>query len=389
MKTIRQVMSLVLVLAMAHFGLGFTAQAQVRGFNRGYYGGPNSLLTGTFRLDLSRSDNPTDAVRNATWNLPPDVRDRVSNRLMNRLEAPEELAIQRRGSQIVMASSLAPEASFIADGREQVEQMDNGRSVRTSARIYGQRLTVNTASSGARGDNDFTITIEPLDAGNRLRVTRTIYSERMAQPIVVRSLYNRVSDVAQFDTFRNRPRALARANWRSDDVAIRDGEVLEARMDSNLSTRYTRQGERFSMTVVSPEQYRGAVIEGTVADLDRSGRIRGRAAMNFDFNSIRMPNGETHAFSGVIEGIRTPNGESVQVDNEGVVRDHSQGNKALERTAIGSAVGAIVGAIAGGGKGAAIGAAVGAGAGAGSVYVQGRDDLELSPGTIVNIRSLN
>jgi hypothetical protein len=45
----------------------------------------------------------------------------------------------------------------------------------------------------------------------------------------------------------------------------------------------------------------------------------------------------------------------------------------------------LIGAIAGGGKGAAIGAAVGAGAGAGSVYVQGRDDLELARGTELTI----
>jgi hypothetical protein len=50
-------------------------------------------------------------------------------------------------------------------------------------------------------------------------------------------------------------------------------------------------------------------------------------------------------------------------------------------------VGAIIGAIAGGGKGAAIGAIVGAGAGAGSVYVQGRNDLDLDAGTEVTIRA--
>jgi outer membrane lipoprotein SlyB len=47
----------------------------------------------------------------------------------------------------------------------------------------------------------------------------------------------------------------------------------------------------------------------------------------------------------------------------------------------------LLGAIIGGGKGAAIGAAIGAGGGAGSVYVQGRDDLELSNGTEFTIRA--
>jgi len=59
----------------------------------------------------------------------------------------------------------------------------------------------------------------------------------------------------------------------------------------------------------------------------------------------------------------------------------------VTRGGIGAALGAIIGAIGGGGKGAAIGAAVGAGVGAGSVYVQGRDDLELRSGTEMTIRA--
>jgi hypothetical protein len=45
------------------------------------------------------------------------------------------------------------------------------------------------------------------------------------------------------------------------------------------------------------------------------------------------------------------------------------------------------GAIIGGGKGAAIGAGIGAGAGAGSIFVQGRDDLELQNGAQFTIRA--
>ncbi len=76
------------------------------------------------------------------------------------------------------------------------------------------------------------------------------------------------------------------------------------------------------------------------------------------------------------------------MDNEGTVRDdNSRGTQTAQRAAIGTAVGAIIGAIAGGGKGAAIGAVVGAGAGAGSVYVQGREDLELLSGSEVTIRA--
>ena len=85
--------------------------------------------------------------------------------------------------------------------------------------------------------------------------------------------------------------------------------------------------------------------------------------------------------------MRNTRGDTVRIDNEGAVRDDSQTTKTAQRAAIGTAVGAIIGAIAGGGKGAAIGAIVGAGGGAGSVYVQGRDDLDLEAGSELTIRS--
>ena len=62
-------------------------------------------------------------------------------------------------------------------------------------------------------------------------------------------------------------------------------------------------------------------------------------------------------------------------------------SRTVTRTGVGAAVGALIGAIAGGGKGATIGAAIGAGTGAGSVFIQGRDDLELTRGTEFTIRA--
>ncbi len=141
------------------------------------------------------------------------------------------------------------------------------------------------------------------------------------------------------------------------------------------------------MTVRSPSQYDGATIEGYVTNVNRSGRVTGRSEMTLNFDTIRLRNGRTYRFAGIVETVRTPSNETVRVDNEGAVREDDQTGRTIQRTAIGTAVGAIIGAIAGGGKGAAIGAVIGAGAGAGSVYVQGREDLELTTGTEFTIRA--
>jgi hypothetical protein len=209
--------------------------------------------------------------------------------------------------------------------------------------------------------------------------------------VEVRTMYDRTSEVARFDVYdSSRARsseALGRATP-GGDWAIPSGTVITATLDQDLSTKTARDGDRFTMTVREPSQYAGATIEGTISQAKSSGRATGRSEMTLNFDRIRTRNGRTSNFAGILENVRTQSGENVRVDNEGAVQESdSQTQRTVERAAIGTAVGALIGAIAGGGKGAAIGAGVGAGGGAGSVYVQGRDELELQRGTEVTIRA--
>jgi hypothetical protein len=141
------------------------------------------------------------------------------------------------------------------------------------------------------------------------------------------------------------------------------------------------------MTVTQPSEYRGAKIYGHLSGVKRSGKLTGRSEVTLNFDRIRLPNGSSYRFAGLVESLRLPNGESINVDNEGTIQEKSQTSKTEKRAGIGTAAGAIIGAIAGGGKGLAIGAIVGAGAGAGSVYAQGRTDLNLNSGTEIRLRA--
>src|SRR6185503_5633774 len=109
-----------------------------------------------------------------------------------RLDPPQMLAIDRRGTQVTIASTRAPQITFTADGREQVETTQGGRTVRVRADLSGDRLSITRTGERA---NDFTVTFEPSN-GRQLLVTRTLYSDRLNQPITVRSYYDTVSDVA-------------------------------------------------------------------------------------------------------------------------------------------------------------------------------------------------
>jgi hypothetical protein len=301
------------------------------------------------------------------------------------LEAPESLAIERRGRTITIASSRAAQITFEADGRVQIEQSRNGRSMRTKATLAGERLVVST-----EGDRsvDYQVTFEPIDNGRSLRVTRRITDEGLRQAVVARSVYDKISDAPQLDIYSGVRDNYPGAGAPRGNFVVPDGTQLVAILNDNLSTKQARDGDRFTLTVRSPSQYGGASIEGHLVKVNRSGQISGRAEMSLEFDLIRLRDGRASNFAGYIESVRTTSGETVRVDNEGRVQDESgQTGRTVTRAGIGAAVGAVIGAIVGGGKGAAIGAAVGAGAGAGSVFIQGREDLDLMSGAEFTIRA--
>ena len=342
-------------------------------------------LTGTYRLNPARSDNAETTADRVTRDLPGRDQQRLRNAVMRRLEAPDSLAIERDGRTITIASTHAAQVTFEADGREKIEQSRNGRQMRTTATLSGDRFVVSTEDDRSV---DYQVTFEPIDNGRSLRVTRRITDEGLRQPVVARSVYDKTSDTAQLTASSRVRDNYPATGTRRGNLVVPDGTQLVAVLNDDLNTKDARDGDRFALTVRSPSQYSGASIDGHVVRVARSGQVSGRAEMSFDFDTIRQRDGRVSPFAGYIESVRTTNGDEVRVDNEGRVQDEGgQTERTVTRTGIGAAIGAVIGAVAGGGKGAAIGAAVGAGAGAGSVFIQGRNDLELKNGTEFHIRS--
>src|ERR1041384_6681697 len=328
-------------------------------------GNPNRL-TGTFRLDSSRSDNPWDKAQRATQNLGIDERQKVVDQILGRLESPQMLMIERRGTTMTIASSPAPQTTFEADGRERQEQLSNGRWTKVIATLRGEQLVV---SSNGYKENDFNVTFDASESDHSLRVRRQIYSERLTQPVVVDSVYDRTADVAQWNVDKDSRPALGNASANSGEFIVRDGETLVAILNSNLTTKLSQHGDLFTMTVRDPSQFEGAVIEGTVGSVDQGGRLAGRSEMSLSFDSIRLRNGQTYKFSGVLGNVRLLNGDTVKVDNEGSAQGSNQTTQTIQRAGIATTVGAIIGAAGG----------------AGTVFIQGKDNLDLPVGTEVTI----
>ena len=346
-----------------------------------------SRLDGTFSLNRASSEDVALMAERETRSVRASDRQRARDEITRRLVTPNQLALMRNNNEITIASSLAPQMTLLANGRTNTERTPNGRAVNVSATLDGDRLTVNYAGET---DSYYKVVFTPQDQGRSLQVTRRVYINALRRYLEVNSYYDRTSNIAQFDLYRsgagdNQTYPEGRA---SNDFVIPNNTMLVAALQNNLATGSVKEGERFTAIVSSPTQYNGAVIEGYVSNVERSGRVSGRAKLTLNFDQIRLRNSNTtYRFAATLESVRMANGDAAQIDTEGTVRDSSQTNKTVTRAGIGAGIGAIIGAIAGGGKGAAIGAVVGGGAGAGSVLAQGRDDLTLASGTEFTLRA--
>jgi len=344
----------------------------------------NNTLTGTYRLNTSMSDSVATQIDRSLGYYNTNQRAGVKTRLERRLQSPEMIAIDRNGRTITMASSLQPQVTFDADGVARSETNNRGRTTTTTVRSTGTGFSVSTTGDRT---NDFNVTFATDNSG-RLRVTRSIYLENRNDQVTVTSVYDRIGNTADWTAVNSRYGTPypGTTGTTSGNFYIPNGVVLTATLRNTVDTRNSQVGDRFTLDVVSPNQYRGAVIEGRIAEAERSGRFSGRAQLQMDFDTIRV-NGRQYQFAGLIDSVRTVNGDTVTINNEGTIRDRSQTTQTATRAGIGALLGAIIGAVAGGGEGAAIGAGVGAGAGAGSVLIGGRDNIELGSGSSFTITS--
>lgn len=338
--------------------------------------GIDSRLTGTYQLNISQSDNVSATIDRAISkiNYNANQRERTKENLERRLTSPETLMIEKRGQQVTLATSTSPQISFNADGVARSETSNNGRMMKVSAASTRNELTLNY-----EGDrmNDFYVTFTPMNNG-QLRISRRVYLENRNETVTVMSVYDKIDQNARWSS-PNYP-GTTNGNNNNNDFVVPNNTRIMATLNMPLSTKTAKDGDRFAMTVITPSQYEGAVIEGRVIG-EKSGVVSGRANLSLEFETIRMRYGNTHRFAGIVEQVREPNGDTVNVNNEGTVRDGNQTTKTVTRAGIGAVIGGIIGAVVGGGQGAAIGAAIGGAGGAGTVILQGRDNLELPSGS--------
>lgn len=188
----------------------------------------------------------------------------------------------------------------------------------------------------------------------------------------------------------------------ADEVApaaafpVNSGTVVPLSLINSVSTRHSLPGDRVYLETAFPILSNGRIVipvgsyvAGTVTQIKKPGRVKGRGELYVRFDSLTLPNGVTRDFRARMTGM-DGNAPGTLDRSEGKVT--AEGNRTGDLRTIGEAAGsgASVGSIAGSmaghpGTGVAIGAAVGAAAGLIGVLVTRGPDAVLARGSTVEM----
>lgn len=166
---------------------------------------------------------------------------------------------------------------------------------------------------------------------------------------------------------------------------VPQGTVISMRMDSYLSSKTSRAGDKFKSTVTIPVYVSGkmvipagSIVEGRVTQVTPARRQSRSGTIAVEFDTLVFPNGSRVQIRGSLTSADPQ--ERQKIDEESRVSG-DVGNRSVVFIGGGGAIGAVIGAAAGGGKGAAIGGAVGAGIGLAGVLLAKGAEAEVRPGT--------
>jgi len=177
---------------------------------------------------------------------------------------------------------------------------------------------------------------------------------------------------------------------------VEPGTRIPLSLINSVSTKHSSEGDRVYLETVFPILVNGRVVippgsyvAGTITQVKRPGRIKGRGEIYLRFDSLTLPNGVTRDFRARIGGLDGRGNEELD-RTEGKVR--SEANKGGDARTVGeaAAAGASVGVIAGHaagrtGMGAGIGAAAGAAAGMVGVLLSRGPDAILAKGSTIEM----
>lgn len=177
---------------------------------------------------------------------------------------------------------------------------------------------------------------------------------------------------------------------------VQTGTHIPLGLINSVSTKHSSPGDRIYLETVFPIVIDnhivippGSYVTGTVTEVKRPGRIKGRGELYVRFDSLTLPNGVTRDFRSRLGAIDARGDEHFD-KKEGMIQgDANKANDALsvaEGAATGAGIGTLAGAATGHiGLGAGIGGAAGAAVGLAGVLVTRGPDAMLAKGSTIEM----
>jgi hypothetical protein len=175
------------------------------------------------------------------------------------------------------------------------------------------------------------------------------------------------------------------------ELVIPAGTKVPVALKHAISTHGTRTGDAVYAETTFPVVYNnrvlipaGTYVQGRITQIQRGGRIKGRAQVLMHFTTLIYPSGYTVILPGAVENAPGADKTSVK-DDEGTLRKDSQTASKVGTVATAAGTGAVVGGLSQGGKGALIGAGVGGAVGTAIAMLSRGDDVKLEAGATLEL----
>jgi hypothetical protein len=162
-----------------------------------------------------------------------------------------------------------------------------------------------------------------------------------------------------------------------EELVLSADSVIGLQLDTPISTETARVEDRIDARVTRDVMVgsrvavpAGTRVLGSVAVVDRGGKVKERARLGLRFHTLVLADGA-----------------HVALPTEMILRDgEPPARESAAKIGGGAVAGAVLGAILGGGKGAVMGGAAGAAGGTAAVMAGDRNAIALPAGTALTVR---
>lgn len=333
-----------------------------------------------------------------SWNL-----DRTASNIQTRFDVPVEklsitqdaysMTVSAGGVTIVYPIAATPKKSRAETLTFNVATKWEGSALLANV-IVGGSADYTLSERWSKSRNGGTLTIERTIEGHGVSEAESTLVYRNSevndypapQPVIPAS-------PSGVSAPRLRPR-VETPQLQTADYVLAPGTRILLRLTNSVNTKHSKPGDQIYLQTAAPIFQKGKLVvpqgsyvTGTITESKESGRIKGKAALNFRFDTLTLPNGVTRDFrsrAGSVDARGNLN------QNEGrITADGTKGRDAAtvaKTTGAGAGIGTIAGAAAGHvGTGLGIGSAAGAVAGLAGILGSHGQEVVISPGTTMEM----